>query len=302
VEIVDEFTGRVMADRSWERGLHQLIELKEGCLMSVQHETLARISYQRFFRRYLRLSGMTGTAREVGGELWSVYGLPVVHIPTNRPLRRSGRPDRLFPTTAAKWRAVVERVRQLHQEDLPVLVGTRSVAASEHLSSLLVEDGLDHQVLNAKFDSEEADIISRAGEAGRITIATNMAGRGTDIALGPGVADRDGLHVILTERHEARRIDRQLAGRCGRQGDPGTHEAFLSVEDPLLQGRRGGLPAWLAQRLSLPSDSLLWRWLARRSIARAQRKLQRLHWRVRRDLLKYDEQREEMLSFTGRVE
>lgn len=300
VEIVDEFTGRVMPDRAWERGLHQLIELKEDCDMTAARETLARISYQRFFKRYIHLSGMTGTASEVEGELSDVYGLSVIKIPTNRPVIREQLPDRLFASLDTKWSAVAARVRTLHEQGRPVLVGTRSVAASEHLAALLEEEKLPHTVLNAKFDDEEADIIAGAGEPGRITIATNMAGRGTDIKLGAAVAERGGLHVILTERHEAARIDRQLAGRCGRQGDPGSHEAILSLEDPLLAGGRGGIPAWLAGRL--PVRSRVWRFTARWAIRTAQTRLQRLHARIRRDLLKADQQRGGMLSFSGRPE
>ena len=193
VQIVDEYTGRVMADRSWERGLHQMIEAKEDCPISGQQETLARISYQRFFRRYLRIAGMTGTAREVARELWSVYRLPVVSVPTNRPVRRRRLPDQVHVTADAKWAAIVEAVRRLHAEDRPVLIGTRSVAASEHLSGLLTEAGLTHQVLNARQDQEEAEIIANAGSRGCITVATNMAGRGTDIRLGPDVVELGGL-------------------------------------------------------------------------------------------------------------
>ena len=300
VEIVDEFTGRVMPDRAWERGLHQLIELKEECEITAARETLARISYQRFFRRYLHLSGMTGTASEVEGELSDVYGLTVVKVATNRPVIREKLPDRVFPSLDEKWAAVVARVRMFHAQMRPVLVGTRSVASSEHLARLLTEEGVPHKVLNAKFDDEEADIVAEAGEPGRITIATNMAGRGTDIKLGAAVAENGGLHVLLTERHEAARIDRQLAGRCGRQGDPGSHEAFLSTEDPLLAGGRGGFPAWLSRHL--PVRATGWRMATRWSIRNAQRKLQRLHARIRRNLLRADEHRGGLLSFSGRPE
>jgi preprotein translocase subunit SecA len=301
IQIIDEFTGRVMADRSWEQGLHQLIEIKEGCEITRQNQTLARISYQRFFRRYLHLAGMTGTAREVQGELWSVYNLPVVRIHTNRPMRRTPYPDRVFPSIEAKWQAVVERIRQMHNEGRPVLVGTRSVAASEHASRLLTEAGLKHQVLNAKQDKEEAEIIARTGDSGCITIATNMAGRGTDIKLGPGVAERGGLHVILTERHEAARIDRQLAGRCGRQGDPGSYEAILSLGDPLLAGGRSGLPERLARRLIQDSSSI-WVWTGKFAMLRTQKKFVRVHARMRRELLKQDKQTGNLLSFSGRSE
>ncbi len=301
VQIVDEFTGRVMPDRSWERGLHQLIEMKEGCEVSGQRETQARISYQRFFRRYLHLSGMTGTAREVAGEVWSVYGMPVLRVPTNRPMVRKGCPDRIFLSRDEKWHAVVERVRQLHESGRPVLVGTRTVAASEHLSKLFHKEGLRHEVLNAKYEQEEADIIARAGEYGRITIATNMAGRGTDIKLAPGVADRKGLHVILTERHEAGRIDRQLAGRCGRQGDPGSFEAVLSLDDPLLRGGRSKaykiLSSWMIQ-----NNLTLGTTFGKLAITAAQKKVERIHVNMRKELLKMDEQKGETLSFSGGAE
>ncbi|MGH7303951.1 MAG: prepilin peptidase, partial [Candidatus Rokuibacteriota bacterium] len=246
VHVIDEFTGRLMSDRSWEHGLHQLIEVKEQCPLTARHEPLARISYQRFFRRYLRLAGMTGTARETAPELWSVYRLAVVPIPTNRRLHRHGAPDRAHPTAEAKWRPLVERIAALHRQGRPILVGTRSVAASEHLSGLLTAAGLPHRVLNARQDKEEADIVAGAGELGRITVATNMAGRGTDIRLGPGVREKGGLHVLATERHEAGRIDRQLAGRCARQGDPGSHEAFVSLDDEIVAVHA----SWIDRRLA----------------------------------------------------
>ena len=300
VQIIDEFTGRVMADRSWEHGLHQLIETKEGCSLTRRQDPLARISYQRFFRRYLRLAGMTGTAREVAGELWSVYRLAVVSMPTNRPLRRRHDPDRAYPTAEAKWTAIVKRIADLHRGGRPVLVGTRSVAASEHLSCLLTGKGLPHQVLNARQDREEATIIARAGEPGRITVATNMAGRGTDIRLAPGVAELEGLHVIATERHEARRIDRQLFGRCGRQGDPGCFQAIMSFEDELVtvyaaRWRRLAVAfAGSGRPVAAPIGAFVFR--------RAQRTAERLHSRIRRDLLKTDEQLESALAFSGRPE
>ena len=290
-----------MPDRSYEQGLHQLIEVKEGCDITQQPQTQARISYQRFFRRYIRLAGMTGTAREVKEEFWSVYKLPMIRIPTHRRVKRKVLADRIFPTEQEKWAAMVRTVQQLHREKRPVLVGTRSVAASEKASSLLAQAGLVHQVLNAKQDSEEAAIISHAGEAGVITIATNMAGRGTDIVLGPGVLEKGGLHVVITERHEAGRIDRQLAGRCGRLGDPGSYGALLSLEDPILEGGRGGVAGWAAE-LTKRTDSRVWTWLARHAILRAQKKVERLHAKVRNALLREDERRGDMLSFSGRPE
>lgn len=301
VQIVDEFTGRIMADRSWERGLQQLIEIKEGCEPTRQRETLARISYQRFFRRYLYLAGMTGTAQEIAGEILSVYGVPVVSVPTNRPVRRVACPDRICPTLEEKWDFVLERISLLHDKGRPVLVGTRSVAASEHLSLLLQRADLPHQVLNAKRDKEEAEIVAVAGEPGRITIATNMAGRGTDIKLAPGVEAVGGLHVILTELHEASRIDRQLIGRCGRQGDAGSYEVILSLQDPLLEGGRIGFIGLAAMRL-LPKGSRLWSRMARRAVRRAQVAVEGSHARIRSELLKQDAQWGEMLSFSGRIE
>jgi preprotein translocase subunit SecA len=302
VQIIDEYTGRIMADRSWERGLHQLIEIKENCDVSSRKETRARISYQRFFRRYLRLAGMTGTAREVAGELWSIYRLRVVTIPTNRPLQRKYLPDCLYSRADQKWEAVLRTVSDLHQKGRPVLVGTRSVEASEHLSGLLTLARLPHRVLNARQDKEEADIIAQAGEPGQITVATNMAGRGTDIRLASGVPQQGGLHVIATERHEAQRIDRQLFGRCGRQGDPGTCQAMVSFQDDLITVYINKLLRWFAVSL-LRSPGALWaRGFGRILFRKAQRAAERLHTRMRHDLLKMDEQLGDALAFSGRPE
>jgi preprotein translocase subunit SecA len=290
-----------MADRSWERGLHQMIEAKEGVALTGQQETLARISYQRFFRRYLRVAGMTGTAREVGRELWSVYRLPVVSIPTNRKVQRRALPERVYATADAKWQAIVASVREVQASGRPVLIGTRSVAASEHLSELLHAAGLVHQVLNARQDQEEAEVVARAGEPGRITVATNMAGRGTDIRLAPGVVEAGGLHVIATERHDARRIDRQLFGRCGRQGDPGSYQVYGSLEDELVREhfhRRilDCIASVGAGGRALPSGLGAW------IVGTAQRAAERHHGRVRRQLLRLDEQLSDLLAFTGRGE
>jgi preprotein translocase subunit SecA len=301
VQIIDEYTGRVMADRSWERGLHQLIEVKEGCEITERKETRARISYQRFFRRYLGLAGMTGTAREVAGELWSTYRLKVVTVPTNRPIQRRFLKDQMFVTADRKWAKVLETISRLHRQGRPVLVGTRSVEASEHLSELLTRAGIAHRVLNARQDKEEAEIVAEAGEKGHITVATNMAGRGTDIKLAEGVADLGGLFVIATERHDARRIDRQLFGRSGRQGDPGSAVALVSLEDELITVYVGKLMRSFAQlmlRLPQPLAGLMGRLI----LNRAQRKAERLHARMRRDLLKMDEQMGDSLSFSGRLE
>ena len=301
VQIVDEYTGRVMADRSWERGLHQLIEVKEGCTISAQNETLARISYQRFFRRYLHLAGMTGTAREVGNELWSVYRLIVVPITTNKPLLRNAYPFSIYRTVEEKWHTILQRIEDLHRQGRPVLVGTRSVATSEYLSKLLTESGLPHRVLNARQDKEEADIITQAGQKSQITIATNMAGRGTDIKLGHGVIECGGLHVLATELHDAKRIDRQLFGRCGRQGDPGSYEAIVSLEDDLFAGyldRRSGQIAqkWISQK------SAFGRYVGKMFSTYVQYSQQKKYFHVRRDLLKFDESLESAMAFSGRGE
>ncbi len=301
VSIVDEFTGRIMGDRSWEQGLHQMIELKESVPLTPVQSTLARMTYQRFFRRYIRLAGMTGTAREIAPELWSVYRLAVVKVPTNRPVQRRNLGLHVFTSADAKWHAIVSRIRELNRTGQPILVGTRSVAASEHLSRRLTEGGLAHRVLNARQDKEEADIVAQAGGVGRITVATNMAGRGTDILLGPGIRELGGLHVIATERHEAGRIDRQLFGRCGRQGDPGSYETFASLEDELVRVTGPRFWRWVAGRIAASDRPVMARagaWV----VERAQRAAERLHARVRRDLLKTEEQLESALAFSGRLE
>ncbi len=297
VQIIDEYTGRAMPDRSWEHGLHQAIEAKEGCPITSQNHPVARISYQRFFRRYHRLCGMTGTAREVAAELGTVYGLSVFRVPTNRPLKRLLMPDRIVRTGAERWARVVERVEEFHRAGRPVLVGTRSVEASEHVSFLLMEAGLPHQVLNARQDEEEAEIIARAGEPGRITVATNMAGRGTDIRLTSGVETLGGLHVIATERHDARRIDRQLFGRCGRQGDPGSCETIACLEDELVTDTVPKLRRWLAGEPDCGKP--LAPWAARWILRRAQRSAERQHRHARNDLLRMEEHLERTLAFSG---
>jgi len=301
IQIIDEHTGRVMADRAWERGLHQMIECKENVELTSNRETLARISYQRFFRRYLRLGGMSGTLEEVRGELWSVYGLGVVTVPTHRPIARIQRPDRTYRRAVQKWTAIVKRIQAVHARGRPVLVGTGSVEDSELLSRLLKRVKLKHQVLNAHQDEMEAEIVACAGEKGRITVATNMAGRGTDIKLGPGVKELGGLHVISSERNIARRIDRQLAGRCGRQGDPGSCETILSLEDELVglyfgDGLKNLLSAFGRKSRPVP------RWVSSILIGLPQRMLERYHRRVRRELLKVDDQRGKLLAFTGAPE
>ena len=301
VEIVDEFTGRVLADRSWERGLHQLIEAKEGCEITGERQTIARITYQRFFRRFLLLAGMTGTAREVAGELWAIYGLKVVRLPTNRPLRREGRGLRLYPTQAARWQAVVQTVDRMSTVGgRPVLVGTRSVTASEELSRRLAEAGIAHEVLSARQDRDEAEKIARAGEVGRVTVATNMAGRGTDIRLAPGVAERGGLHVILTEFHESARIDRQLYGRAARQGDPGSYEAIVSADDEIFRVHAPRLGRVVSARSddSGPAPA----WIARLLKRTAQRRAERRNSRIRRENVRQDRDLDRRLAFSGESE
>ncbi|HUJ86766.1 MAG TPA: preprotein translocase subunit SecA [Burkholderiales bacterium] len=301
VQIVDESTGRVMPDRSWEHGLHQLIETKEGCTLTERRETLARLTYQRLFRRYIRLAGMTGTAREVSREIGSVYRLHVVRVPLHLPSRRVYRGARVFATQAEKWQAVADSVaRHGGGAGRPVLIGTRSVKASEELSAVLARRGIEHALLNAKQDKAEAEVIALAGEAGRVTVATNMAGRGTDIRLGEGVAERGGLHVILTEYHDSRRVDRQLFGRCGRQGDPGSCEAIVSLEDEIFEVYA---PAFtrrvrrlVAEGRNVPAAA----YGALRALA--QFAAERRGVRVRVQTLKLEQRLEQMLAFSGRGE
>lgn len=301
VMIVDEFTGRVMADRSWEQGLHQLIEVKESCEPTGEQETIGRISYQRFFRRYLMLGGMSGTVREVVGELHSVYNLNVAMIPANRPILRQVLPDRVFGSNREKWQEVVQRIKSLHQQGRPVLVGTRSVAASEHLSAILESEGVVHRVINARQDDEEAAVVAVAGRRGQVTVATNMAGRGTDIRLEEGVAKLGGLHVIATERHEAGRIDRQLFGRCARQGDPGSVEAIVSMEDELVAryGRRFSRQAAMHFLGLSPGFG---KGIAGSVIKRSQQRAERQAARMRKNMQKMDEYLGNVLAFSGEME
>jgi preprotein translocase subunit SecA len=294
VRIVDEYTGRIMPDRQWSDGLHQMVEHKEGLDLSERRETLARITYQRFFRRYKRLAGMSGTLQPVAAEIFRVYRLPVATIPTAKPIARAHRPDVICRTAEEKWDRIVERVSALHAKGAPVLIGTRSVASSRAASDRLTAAGLPHRVLNAVQDAEEAEIVAEAGQRGRITIATNMAGRGTDIHLGEGVAELGGLHVVMTERHDARRIDLQLAGRAGRQGEPGSFEAILSLEDPLMDAENGMALSGLAKRLGRIGGG----WAA----DYAQKRAERLHARMRAELLRSDDWRKKTLAFSGRPE
>ena len=295
VQIVDESTGRVMPDRSWEHGLHQLIETKEGLSQSPGRETLARMTYQRFFRRYYLLAGLTGTAAEASRELWAVYRLRVRRIPPNRPLQRRRLADCCWPTVKVKWAMVADVAVAVAARGQPVLIGTRSVQASEQISAELTLRGVDHVVLNARQDAQEADIVAQAGAAGRITVATNMAGRGTDVRLDASALAAGGLHVILTEFHESRRVDRQLFGRSGRQGEPGSVQAIVSADDPLFERQPAGLRRWAASA-ALASGSAL-RWLVRRAQADAEQRA----YRTRIQTSRHDRELHRLIGFAGKV-
>jgi len=298
IVIVDEFTGRLMPDRTWRDGLHQAIEAKETVDVNPPKDTYARVSFQRFFRLYRKLAGMTGTAIEAWSEFWQIYRLPVVVIPTNRPCIRKYAPDRVFATQQAKWLAAVREIHDMHQTGRPILVGTRSVRASELLSRMLEEEGLEHQVLNAVRHAEEAQIVAEAGQPGRITVATNMAGRGTDIKLGRGMAELGGLHVLATERHESGRIDRQLYGRSARQGDPGAANAIVCLEDELVARYSPHLTATLRKRYGKTNREISSRSL-RRLFNVSQRKAERLALRQRKGVLRTDDWLDEYLGFAG---
>lgn len=297
VVIVDEFTGRLMPDRTWRDGLHQAVEAKEQLEIQPAKSTLARVSFQRFFRMYDKLSGMTGTAWEARHELYQTYRTPVVRIPTHKPIRRIKLPDRICRTSEARWNAVIDTIRAMHAQGRPVLIGTRSVEASEQLGARLTELNLPHQVLNAVRHAQEAGIVAEAGQPGRITVATNMAGRGTDIKLGEGVPEAGGLAVIATERNESGRIDRQLFGRSGRQGDPGSAEAILCLDDELM---RRYAPSWVMAMLNriTPETGTRSR-LARCLVVCAQNRAQRISRRQRFSVQKSDDWIDENLSFAG---
>jgi len=298
VVIVDEFTGRLMPDREWRDGLHQAVSAKEQVEVQPPKDTYARVSFQRFFRLYKKLSGMTGTAVEGRREFWQIYHLPVVVIPTNRPCARKHFADRVYPTADTKWEAMVSHITSLHQTGRPILVGTRSVRANEHLSQLLTAEGLEHSVLNAVRHAEEAQVVAGAGQRGRITVATNMAGRGTDIKLGRGVAELGGLAVIASERHEAGRIDRQLYGRSGRQGDPGSAEAIVSLDDELVRRHAPHLSGMLRGRYSMAQREVSSP-LTRRVFDHAQRRATRMALRQRKGVLSTDDWLDEYLGFAG---
>jgi preprotein translocase subunit SecA len=292
--LVDESTGRRMPDRQLQKGLHQALQTKENLPITKETEAAAQVTFQRYFGLYKKLCGLTGTAWQNLLELRRVYKLWVVPVPSNRPVRRQQLPDRVFPTVDAKFSAVVEDVQRLHAQGRPVLIGTSSVEASEELSQRLTAAGLEHQVLNARFHAQEAEIVARAGQRGQVTVATNMAGRGTDIKLGPGVAELGGLHVLGTQRHEALRVDRQLAGRAGRQGDPGSCQFFLSLEDDLLEALGPKRQAALKQ-LGREGGARDWQQYAP-LFRRAQRRVERRHRQQRLDVINYDKQRQEVLK------
>lgn len=296
IQIIDEQTGRVLDGRTWEQGLHQMIEAKEDCGFSEETRTTARITYQRFFRRYLRLSGMTGTAREASSELWTVYGLQSVTIPTHRPVRRSVYPPLCLARQDDKWLRVADAIQNFIATGRPVLIGTRSVADSEKLSGVLTEKGLVHRVLNARQDSTEAELVRTAGQARVVTIATNMAGRGTDIKPSDEVRASGGLHVILTEFHESPRIDRQLFGRAARQGDPGSAQAIVALDDEMLRLHARAWH-WL---LALNAWGFPTRWSLAWLRAIAQRNAERLNRSIRRSATQHDEQLARSLGFSGK--
>ncbi|WP_372740152.1 hypothetical protein [Neptunomonas sp.] len=298
IELVDPLTGRVMEGRSWEKGLHQMIELKEACELTPQRVTQARISYQNFFRRYLCLSGMTGTAWEVKQELWDTYELAVSRIPTYRPEIRETYPAKVFLTAEQRWQAVIERCQALVIQQRAILIGTNSVADSEVASDYLQQAGIAHQVLSAKQDKAEAEIVAQAGEPGRVMVATNMAGRGTDIKLAPAVKAAGGLHVILTDRYESGRVDRQLAGRSARQGDPGSFEMLLTLEDqPIKTISAKGL---IATGLSLGIDTSGGQKMVIKALQVEQQFIERQNYLARQSTLDYDVKQGDLLAFSGR--
>ena len=289
VIIVDEFTGRLMFGRRFSEGLHQAIEAKEGVKIQRESQTLATITFQNYFRMYEKLSGMTGTAKTEEQEFQKIYGLDVVVIPTNKPMVRIDYPDVIYKTKKAKMKAVINTIKECHAKGQPVLVGTTSIVQSEEVSAMLKRQGIDHKVLNAKYHEMEAEIIKDAGQKGAVTIATNMAGRGTDISLGEGVAEVGGLYVIGTERHESRRIDNQLRGRAGRQGDPGASRFFLSLEDDLMRLFGSDNIANIMEKLGMGEDDPIEHKLVTRSIEQAQKKVEARNFDIRKHVIEYDD-------------
>ena len=289
VVIVDEFTGRLMFGRRYSDGLHQAIEAKEGLKVERESQTLASITFQNYFRMYEKLSGMTGTAKTEEKEFNDIYGLEVIPIPPNRPLIRVDLPDLIFKSKAAKYRAVVRNAVERHQTGQPILIGTTSITQSEELSDMLLRAGVPHKVLNAKHHEQEAEIVANAGQMGMVTIATNMAGRGTDITLGEGVPELGGLAILGTERHESRRIDNQLRGRSGRQGDPGSSQFFLSLEDDLMRIFGADNISGIMDKLGMEEDEPIEHSLITKSIERAQKKVEDHNYNIRKYILEYDD-------------
>ena len=299
VVIVDEFTGRLMPDRTWRDGLHQAVEAKEALKVNPPKDTYARISFQRFFRMYRKLSGMTGTANEAAAEFWQIYHLPVVTIPTNRPCIRKNLPTIVLTNKSAKWARIVQEISQIHTIGRPILIGTRSVSASEHLSQMLTEEKLEHQVLNAIYHHQEAQIVAGAGQHGKITVATNMAGRGTDIKLGRTVTELGGLHVIAAEPNESARIDRQLFGRGARQGDPGSAQGIFSLEDEIVSRYSSNTAAYL-KKVHAGAKGDISSTIVRGVFRLAQSRAESFAMRRRKTVLRTDNWLDEQLGFAGR--
>ena len=289
IVIIDEFTGRLMEGRRYSDGLHQAIEAKEGVKIQRESKTLATITFQNYFRMYAKLSGMTGTALTEENEFREIYNLDVIVIPTNRPVQRIDKSDMVYKNESGKYKAIIEEIVKAHEKNQPVLVGTASVDKSEYISSLLKKSGIKHQVLNAKYHAQEAEIISHAGELGMVTIATNMAGRGTDIKLGEGVREVGGLKVLGTERHESRRIDNQLRGRSGRQGDPGESIFFISLEDDLMRIFGSERIQGVIDKLGLEETEAIESKMVTKAIENAQKKVEGNNFDIRKNLLGYDD-------------
>ncbi len=289
VIIVDEFTGRLMYGRRYSDGLHQAIEAKEGLQVERESQTLATITFQNYFRMYDKLAGMTGTAKTEEQEFIKIYGLEVVQIPTNKPIQRKDLPDVIFKTKRGKYKAVVREVIRRHKTGQPILIGTTSIEQSEELSRMLKQAGIVHNVLNAKYHEMEAHIVAQAGQKGQVTIATNMAGRGTDIVLGEGVAELGGLAIIGTERHESRRIDNQLRGRAGRQGDPGSSQFFLSLEDDLMRIFGGDNIKKFMEKMGLDEDEEIKSTMVSNAIRKAQKRVETRNFDIRKYVLEYDD-------------
>ena len=289
IVIIDEFTGRLMEGRRYSDGLHQAIEAKEGVKIQRESKTLATITFQNYFRMYAKLSGMTGTALTEENEFREIYNLDVIVIPTNRPVQRIDKSDMVYKNESGKYKAIIEEIVKAHEKNQPVLVGTASVDKSEYISSLLKKRGIKHQVLNAKYHAQEAEIISHAGELGMVTIATNMAGRGTDIKLGEGVREVGGLKVLGTERHESRRIDNQLRGRSGRQGDPGESIFFISLEDDLMRIFGSEKIQGVIDKLGLEETEAIESKMVTKAIENAQKKVEGNNFDIRKNLLGYDD-------------